>query len=212
MRQRLRLRYRKDQVLMYVGHRDLLRFVIRLLRRAEIPFATSGKYSPKPRLTFGPALPLGVLADNELLDIELREELDWGGQEVQDAAVRLAKASQPRDFVVALAALPPAALPVSKLVNAARYRLEYNEPADGVMTALDSADLTAQTAAGKQQDLRTALLDCSCAGRILTLDGAASGQLNLNIVRLADRLAELTGCQPALIARECLLDHSGRPI
>jgi radical SAM-linked protein len=212
VRQRLRLRYRKDQVLMYVGHRDLLRLTIRLLRRAEVPFATSGKFSPKPRLTFCPALPLGVLADNELLDIELREELNWGAEEVQAAAVRLAKASQPRDFIVALAALPPTALPVSKLVNAARYHLEYDEPPAAVVSALQRADLTVQTAAGKQQDLRSAMLSYDCADRTLTLDGAASGQLNLNITRLADRLAELTGCDPSLIRRQCLLDHSGQPI
>ncbi len=50
-RKRLRLRYRKDDVLMYISHRDLLRFLLKMLRRVEIPFATSGKFSPKAKVT-----------------------------------------------------------------------------------------------------------------------------------------------------------------
>jgi len=60
---------------MYIGHRDLLRFVHRVLRRAQVPFAVSAGFSPKPRTTFGPALPLGVLAEHEPLDVELRDVL-----------------------------------------------------------------------------------------------------------------------------------------
>ena len=114
--------------------------------------------------------------------------------------------------MVTLASLPPAALPISKLVNGARYRLEYGLPPQPVLAALEGADLTAETASGKQQHLRTALLSFQQDNCSVIVDGAASGSQNLNIIRLAERLADLTGSHTTAITRQCLLDHSGRPI
>ncbi|HES58143.1 MAG TPA: DUF2344 domain-containing protein, partial [Firmicutes bacterium] len=98
-RARLRLRYRKDDILRYIGHRDLLRYVIKLLRRAEVPYALSEGYSPKPKLVFGPALPLGVLADNELVDIELRDGTGQDEGQLGELEDRLDEVSHPRAFV-----------------------------------------------------------------------------------------------------------------
>ena len=121
LKTRIRLRYCKDQVLKYVGHRDLLRLIMRLLRQADIPYATSGRFSPKPSIAFSPPLPLGVSADNELLDIELDSNQCWDTHDTAAAAVRLAQAAAQRKLVRNLVLLSDDIPGISHLVCGSRY-------------------------------------------------------------------------------------------
>lgn len=66
-----RVRYVKHGRLRYLAHLELLRTMDRLVRRAGLPFAVSQGFSPRMRLAFGPALPVGVASDDEWLDIVL---------------------------------------------------------------------------------------------------------------------------------------------
>jgi len=212
VRQRLRLRYAKDDVLMYIGHRDLLRFVIKLLRRAEIPFAVSAGFSPKPRLTFGPALPLGVMADNELLDVELTADLAWDAAQVAAAQDRLAEVSAPREFVRELIACPAGAEPVNKLIMGASYRLEYAGDPAPVLAVLNSDIPLAYEFKGKTRDLRQTIFTVSGGQKLIEVDGAARPDQNLNIIQLGRTLADLTSLKPVLHRRLALLDAGGAPL
>jgi radical SAM family uncharacterized protein len=66
-----RVRYTKLGRPQFLGHLDVLRLLARSFRRAELPIAVSRGFSPKPRMTFGPALGLGVPGLGELLDVDL---------------------------------------------------------------------------------------------------------------------------------------------
>jgi radical SAM family uncharacterized protein len=66
-----RIRYTKLGRPQFLGHLDVLRLLARSIRRAELPLAVSRGFSPKPRMTFGPALGLGVPGLGELLDVDL---------------------------------------------------------------------------------------------------------------------------------------------
>jgi radical SAM family uncharacterized protein/radical SAM-linked protein len=66
-----RIRYAKVGRAAFLGHLDLVRLLARSFRRAELSLAMSRGFSPKPRLTFGPALGLGVPSLSELLDVDL---------------------------------------------------------------------------------------------------------------------------------------------
>jgi radical SAM-linked protein len=50
----------------------------RMLRRAGIPFHRSQGYHPKPRLVFALSLPLGVVGQDEVADLELEQILPPG--------------------------------------------------------------------------------------------------------------------------------------
>ncbi|MEZ4359233.1 MAG: TIGR03960 family B12-binding radical SAM protein [Kofleriaceae bacterium] len=73
-----RIRYAKVGRAAFLGHLDLVRLLARSFRRAELTLAMSRGFSPKPRLTFGPALGLGVPSLSELLDVDL-EHTGTGG-------------------------------------------------------------------------------------------------------------------------------------
>ncbi|MDR1483370.1 MAG: TIGR03936 family radical SAM-associated protein [Planctomycetaceae bacterium] len=76
VRQRVRIRFSKSGNLKYIGHKDLLRAFVLLFRRAGIPFALSGGYHPKIRMSFPSALALGIEGFDEVLELELKEPVD----------------------------------------------------------------------------------------------------------------------------------------
>lgn len=83
MRQRLRITYRVDGPLRYASHLERLRAWERTLRRAGLPLAYSGGFTPHPRLQSALALPVGFAADGELLDVWLEGRVE--AQAVRDA-------------------------------------------------------------------------------------------------------------------------------
>lgn len=68
---RVRLKYIKGKEVSFVSHLDMLRMFMRSLSRAGIPIAYSLGFSPHPRLSFGHPLSVGVMSEEEFLDIEL---------------------------------------------------------------------------------------------------------------------------------------------
>jgi radical SAM-linked protein len=73
---RYRIRFAKRGDLRFLSHHDLLRCFERILRRAELPMATSHGFNPRPRIVFGLALGLGIESECELVDLELTESID----------------------------------------------------------------------------------------------------------------------------------------
>jgi len=69
--QRIRLRYAKDGPARFIGMRELGTVFLRAARRAKLPMAFSQGHHPLPRLSFGPALPLGFSSADEYIDLEL---------------------------------------------------------------------------------------------------------------------------------------------
>ena len=68
---RLRVRFAKHGKVRFTSHRDVARVWERALRRVALPVAYSEGFSPRPRLSFGLALPTGCASVGEYLDIEL---------------------------------------------------------------------------------------------------------------------------------------------
>lgn len=71
-----RIKFRKYGVMRFIGHLDVMRFFQKAMRRAEIPIAFTGGYSPHMIMSFAQPLGVGVTSDGEYLDIELKEEID----------------------------------------------------------------------------------------------------------------------------------------
>ena len=73
VRQRVRIRFCKQGDLRWIGHRDLMRCLERLFRRAGLSLAMSQGFHPKPRMTFPWALAVGIEATDEIMELELAE-------------------------------------------------------------------------------------------------------------------------------------------
>ncbi|MDH3717084.1 MAG: TIGR03936 family radical SAM-associated protein [Planctomycetota bacterium] len=75
-RQRYRIRFCKQGDLRWISHRDLLRTLERLFRRADFKLAMTEGFHPRPRMSFASALALGVAALDEVMELELAEAID----------------------------------------------------------------------------------------------------------------------------------------
>ena len=69
---RVRIGYRKLGRVAYASHLDLVRSFPRMLRRVGLPLYYSEGFHPLPKLTFGPALPVGYSSLSEHVDVRLR--------------------------------------------------------------------------------------------------------------------------------------------
>ncbi len=117
LRHRLRIRFRKEGELRLISHRDLLRAMERLFRRAQLPLGMSEGFRPKARMMFPSALAVGVAGIDEVLDLELSEA--WPAEQVK--AVLSATAPPGLTFTSVLV-LPP------KLKKAVVRRIVFDVP------------------------------------------------------------------------------------
>jgi radical SAM-linked protein len=74
IRQRIRIRFAKQDDLRWLSHRDLLRTWERLIRRAGLPLSMTEGFHPKPRMNFPSALAVGITGLDEVVELELCEE------------------------------------------------------------------------------------------------------------------------------------------
>ncbi len=75
VKDKFRLRFRKDSNLRLLSHHDLMRCFERMLRRAVLPFHNTQGFHPHPRIVFALSLPLGVVGCEEVAELELDEVL-----------------------------------------------------------------------------------------------------------------------------------------
>ena len=73
---RLRFGFSKTGAMALLSHLDLVRMLERSLRRSGVPVSYTGGFHPLPRLQIALALPLGVEAYGEWLDLEFLEMVD----------------------------------------------------------------------------------------------------------------------------------------
>lgn len=68
-----RIKIQKLGDLKFISHLDWLRMIHRAVSRSHLPVAYSQGFNPKPKISFGPALPLFTESTGEYVDIELIE-------------------------------------------------------------------------------------------------------------------------------------------
>jgi radical SAM family uncharacterized protein/radical SAM-linked protein len=68
---KIRLRYTKAGTAAFLSHLDLLRALPRIFRRAGVSLFYTEGFHPRPEMTFGPALSLGVASLAEYVDVKL---------------------------------------------------------------------------------------------------------------------------------------------
>jgi radical SAM-linked protein len=103
---------------------DLIRELPRAIRRAGVRTAYTRGFHPKPDMTFGPALSLGVASLDEYLDVSLVE-----APEPEELVRRLQETSSSGLRFVAAVRLEAGDPAVSAVVNAARYVIAFADSA-----------------------------------------------------------------------------------
>ena len=73
---RYRFLYEKLGAAAFLSHLDVVRALPRAFRRLDLPLYYSLGFHPKPDMTFGPALSLGVASLSEFVDVKIAADLD----------------------------------------------------------------------------------------------------------------------------------------
>ena len=71
-----RIKFRKYGVLKFIGHLDVMRYFQKVMRRADIPIAFTGGFSPHMIMSFASPLGIGLESDGEYMDIELTDPIE----------------------------------------------------------------------------------------------------------------------------------------
>ncbi len=129
---RLRVCFSKGEEVRYLSHLDLMRTIHRSLRRARIPVAYSQGFTPRPKVSFGPPLSVGMTGRMEYFDLLLSEPLS--ALRAESGAGR----SGSDDFVLSLNRVLPKGLSVheaepifpqasslTEILNIAVYRVAF---------------------------------------------------------------------------------------
>lgn len=66
-----RVEFAKRGRMRWLGPGDLTELLLRACERAELPLATAGVVQPRPKLSFGPSLPVGIEGVREYFDLGL---------------------------------------------------------------------------------------------------------------------------------------------
>jgi radical SAM-linked protein len=72
---RCRIEYGKVGRLRWLSHLEVMRACERAVRRASLPYSVTKGFSPKMKVAFGPALPVGTAGEHEYFDVWLTSYL-----------------------------------------------------------------------------------------------------------------------------------------
>ncbi len=111
---RYRLRYTKLGRAAFISHLDVMRLLQRVFRRAKVELTYSLGFHPKPNMTFGPALGLGIASLGEMFDVRVDGSPDAGElaaalNEVSPEGIHFSDARQLTTGAASLAKLVAAA-------------------------------------------------------------------------------------------------------
>ena len=160
---KVRVRFAKLGKIRWTSHRDVARMWERAFRREQLPLAYSEGFSPRPKVSFGLALPTGHESLAEYLDLELAPEAD--ALDLEALPARLSAALPVGVDVLALGSLEPRTPSLQEDVTSCTWRLAA-VPADGCPAVGEdelAARAVASTPRGSASDSRTARSPSSTA-------------------------------------------------
>jgi len=169
-RQRWRLRLAVTGAAAWLSHLDMLSAMEKALRRAALPMAFSQGFNPHMLISWGPAHPVGLIGDNEFLDIIFAAAPPPGWRTLLNAVL-------PQGLrVLAAARIGEQAAALMAAIDGADYALELNGEFDAATVDANIAALLARASyiiirespkGRKELDIRPALQSLAREGNTL---------------------------------------------
>ncbi len=152
---KVRMKFRKNGAMRFVGHLDLMRYFQKAMRRAGLDLAYSEGFHPHPILSFALPLGLGLTSDGEYLDVELHTSLSKADA-MRAMNREMAEGMEITDYVF----LPDDAPNAMSAVAAADYLIYFkheetftqDEIADGIRSYYEKRDSIPVTKQSKKSE------------------------------------------------------------
>jgi len=115
----VRFKMAKEGLARFLSHLDTVRVVERALRRAGLPVAYSQGFNPHPRISFGPALAVGIASSGEYFDVEFDSRVDV------ELAAEVLERQMPRGFSIkGFGGVPTGAASLGSIIQLAGYTVQ----------------------------------------------------------------------------------------
>jgi radical SAM-linked protein len=102
IQQKVEIRFAKGEAIRFISHHDLMRAIMRAVRRANLPVRLTEGFNPRPRIVFPVALEAGVASLDEAAEIEFNQCID-----PQEVFGRLSSVLPPGIQLKTVRELPP---------------------------------------------------------------------------------------------------------
>ena len=199
---RLRFRFSKQGKIRFTSHRDVARMWERAFRRVALPLAYTKGFTPRPRVSFGLALPTGAESVAEYLDVELAE---GAGADVASLPAHLTPALPTGVDVLAAAVVDDGTASLQHDVTSCSWIVETAGLSDGELEARVAAALAAPSLVitrerkgrSSDQDVRAGIMALEAAGASLIAELATQPRA----LRPSELLAALGGLEEVRVRR-----------
>ena len=208
---KVRISYRKLGKVRFLGHLDMARLWERGLRKAAVPVAMSAGFTPRPKVSFGLALPTGAESVVELFDVTLDDDPDDDdGVDHERLQSSLSGAMPPGIDVLDVDSASPLVWSLQEDVTATTWVMaidsaSQNEMYDRVSEVVDAPEIWIERerkGERRRDDVRPGVLDL----RVVTRDDWSSAS---DIATWADDVARLSSNVQFV---EATLTTSGRGV
>jgi radical SAM-linked protein len=180
---RMRIRFTKLGKVRFTSHRDLARVFERSMRKAQIAVAVSDGFTPRPKIAFGLALPVGAESLGEYLDVELVDR-----HEPAEFCALVNRGLPPGFDVVAAEEVTKADMSLQEDVVACSWLIEL---------------------AGVSADAARAEIERVLATETLPMERSRKGESRMDDVRPAIEMLTVTAEQPVTLAATLLTRTRG---
>lgn len=123
--QRLRITFGKSGPLKYTSSLDVAKIWERLLRRAGLPILYTQGFNTRPRIQLAMPLPLGITSECEILDIALRETIEY---DEADLAERMLAVAPQGLSIQAIEEVDLREGALQSRIIGADYRIKFDDP------------------------------------------------------------------------------------
>ncbi|MCL4557301.1 MAG: TIGR03960 family B12-binding radical SAM protein [Deltaproteobacteria bacterium] len=130
----VRVQYTKSGLMRFLGHLELIDFIMHALHRTGLPMAYTSGFHPKPVVSFSDPIPAGIESSAEYMDIKL-----YGDTDADEVLGALGTAGHDGLEFVGAASLPYGAIPVSVAIRAVHYELALDAIRSCTMSILGTA-------------------------------------------------------------------------
>lgn len=172
-----RLYFRKAGLCRFLSHLELRSALIRAIRQAGVAVKYSEGYSPHPKITFGPALKLGVESMEEIIDIHL-----CGAVNTADMLRRLNAALPEGIFFFEAQPLASGAKGLSSLIAGFEYDVVFSSgyDASALKDAVDKFNSAPSVIFRKEKEGNVKETELKSVVSPIKLD-AAAGSIRMNV-------------------------------
>lgn len=116
----VRFCHKKTGLMKYLSQLELGNLLTRALRIADVPFVISKGFHPKPEISFGPSLPVGVESEREYFDLKIYDEFR------EEYVERLNRVLPEGLKIVEAKTVPPESPSLSSFIQRYKYIVQLN--------------------------------------------------------------------------------------